>query len=131
LPGEQRLVSSSDDRSIRLWDLKTMQEVIDLRGHRDTVFSAVSTADGETIFSGSGDYTLRRWGTRSVGQLAATRQEYDRIAGRLEAIVDEHLRAAEDSVSVAERVDADRTLSERERQIARQLLIGRTVHRPE
>jgi WD40 repeat protein len=131
LPGMNRLISTSNDRTIRLWDLRTMQEVRDLRGHRDTVFSVVATADGRTIFSGSGDYTVRRWDTRPVGEQVAAREAYDRIAVQLRPRVDALLRELENPGAVANGLYADRTLSVRERQIALQLLIGRTVLRLE
>ncbi len=126
LPGQDRLISGSDDRTIRLWDLRTWQEVLDLRGHRDTVTSVVATPDGQTMFSSSGDYTVRRWDARPLAQLAARRDEYLRIAERLQARLD----ALPDGPNAAAAgLEADRSLTPRERQIALQLQIGRTVLR--
>eukprot|EP00955_Chlamydomonas_euryale_P112816 366163-Chlamydomonas_euryale.AAC.14 len=38
LPCRAQLASASSDRTIRVWDLKIMEEVAVLEGHRETVY---------------------------------------------------------------------------------------------
>ena len=129
LPGHDRLVSGSDDRTIRLWDLQTMEEVSDLRGHADTVWALAVTRDGQTIFSGSGDFTIRRWDTRPVSELLAARQVYKAAAARLEPMIVALFKEQGDATRVADHVEADSTLSERERQIALQIVLKTSIAR--
>ncbi|NEQ22478.1 MAG: protein kinase, partial [Microcoleus sp. SIO2G3] len=45
------LASSSDDRTIRLWDLSTEQESCTLRGHPSWIHAVAFTPDGQTLVS--------------------------------------------------------------------------------
>ncbi|THU75609.1 WD40 repeat-like protein, partial [Dendrothele bispora CBS 962.96] len=57
-----RIVSGSDDKTIRLWDTATGVQVGDpLQGHDDYVKSVAFSADGTRIVSGSDDRTIRLW----------------------------------------------------------------------
>lgn len=49
------------DNSIRLWDLKTGQEIRQFNGHENTVSDLVFSSDGNTFFSTSADGTIRQW----------------------------------------------------------------------
>lgn len=57
----QWIVSGSQDRSVRLWDLETNSVVRTFEGHQGTVHAVALTPDGQAILSGSEDRTLRLW----------------------------------------------------------------------
>jgi WD40 repeat protein/tRNA A-37 threonylcarbamoyl transferase component Bud32 len=61
-PDGKRLVSSSGDGVLRLWDLALGQETYLLRGHAGPVWDVAFAPDGSHIASGGHDGTLRLWG---------------------------------------------------------------------
>ncbi len=67
-PDDTQLASGSWDRSIRLWDVSTGQEVRRIEGHSDWDFSVVFSPDGTRLVSRYDDGTIRLWNV-------ATRQE--------------------------------------------------------
>ncbi len=60
-PDGQILASSSDDKTIKLWQLATGQELCKLRGHSKSVCSIAISADGQILASGSEDKTIKLW----------------------------------------------------------------------
>ena len=71
----RRLVTASQDRTIKLWDTETYQEVFTLRGHTAGVVSLAISPDGTRIASGSVDRTARVWDTNPP-----TAENFDRRA---------------------------------------------------
>ena len=61
------LASTSDDRTVRLWNPSTGQEVQKLAGHTDWVRAVAFSADGSLLASASADQTVRLWNP-STGQ---------------------------------------------------------------
>ena len=59
------LVSGSEDKTIRLWDVQTGRVIKTLYGHRETVRSVSISADNTIIASGSGDKTIHLWSIRT------------------------------------------------------------------
>jgi WD40 repeat protein/serine/threonine protein kinase len=54
-PDGLRLASAGTDKTVRIWDALTGQELLSLKGHTDEVNSVVFSPDGEFLASGSGD----------------------------------------------------------------------------
>jgi WD40 repeat protein len=50
-----------EDRSVRLWDVRTGKERRTLRGHRDLVNSIAFSPDGKRLATGSYDKSVRVW----------------------------------------------------------------------
>ena len=55
------MVSGSDDKTIKLWNVKTGQEIRTLKGHDGYVYSVNFSPDGKTLVSGSWDSTIKLW----------------------------------------------------------------------
>jgi len=66
------IVSSSSDRSIRIWDIQTGKERLPpLHGHTGRVYSVTISPDGRLVASGSEDKSVRLWDVQTgvaVGQ---------------------------------------------------------------
>ncbi|KAG2346735.1 WD40 repeat-like protein, partial [Suillus weaverae] len=61
-PDGTRIVTSSRDSTVRLWDAATGQPVGEpLRGHTEGVNSVSFSPDGTRIVTGSRDMTVRLW----------------------------------------------------------------------
>ena len=57
---DTRLFVGCHDGTIRVWDLTKFEQVATLRGHEDYVH-AIAIDELDTLYSGSGDFTLRKW----------------------------------------------------------------------
>jgi WD40 repeat protein len=71
--GAVRIVSGSDDKTVRIWDAESGEEVAVLKGHDGMVWSvcSITTAEGAVrIVSGSWDTTVRIWSSSSDLQAA-------------------------------------------------------------
>lgn len=60
-PDGQTLVSVSEDKTIKLWNLNTGQLLRTLTGHSDKVTSVAISPDGQTLVSGSLDKKIKLW----------------------------------------------------------------------
>ena len=61
-PDGSRIVSGSDDKTVRVWDTLTGQPALPpLEGHEASVWSVSFSPDGTRIVSGSEDCTARVW----------------------------------------------------------------------
>jgi WD40 repeat protein/tRNA A-37 threonylcarbamoyl transferase component Bud32 len=54
-------IASNSDRTIKLWNLATGEEISTLNGHSQKVNVVNITPDGETLVSGSDDSTVKVW----------------------------------------------------------------------
>jgi WD40 repeat protein len=60
-PDGQTIASASEDRTLRLWNVKTGESLSILHGHTSMVSSVAFSPDGQTVASGSADLTIRLW----------------------------------------------------------------------
>ena len=60
-PDGKYLVSGSNDRTVRLWDLQTGQLIRLFKGHKQRVKCIQISEDGKLIISGSADSTVKIW----------------------------------------------------------------------
>ena len=66
-PDGQTLVSGSADKTIKIWNLSTGQEIRSLKGHSHPINYIAISPDGQTLVSGSADKTIKIWNL-STGQ---------------------------------------------------------------
>ena len=66
---ETRILSWSNDGTLRLWDLATGQQIGPAMKHAGVVNGAVLTKDETRILSWSGDDTLRVWDAATGQQI--------------------------------------------------------------
>ena len=67
-PDGKRIVSGSGDKTVKVWDARTGQELLSLKGHTSVVCAVAFSPDGTRIVSGSWDKTVKVWdadGTRN------------------------------------------------------------------
>src|SRR5262249_53998130 len=55
-PDGKRIASGSHDKTVKVWDAHSGQELLTLKGHTEKVTSVGFSADGKRIVSGSGGY---------------------------------------------------------------------------
>lgn len=61
-PDDKRVVSGSDDKTVRVWDVDSDEVVAGpFEGHVNSVTSVGFSLDGKRVVSGSGDKTVRVW----------------------------------------------------------------------
>ncbi|KJH71487.1 serine/threonine-protein kinase [Aliterella atlantica] len=63
------IVSGSDDKTVKVWDLNSRTLQHTLKGHQDWVYSVAISPDSQTIVSGSKDNTIRLWNLATGKQL--------------------------------------------------------------
>ena len=63
------IISCSDDKTIRIWDLKTGNELKTLTGHTASINGVILSHDGNNIISCSDDKTIRIWDLKTGNEL--------------------------------------------------------------
>lgn len=63
------LLSSSEDKTIRLWNLDTWQQIVQYKGHDQPVWDVKWGPHGHYFVSGGHDKTARLWSTDQIRQL--------------------------------------------------------------
>ena len=61
----QSLLTSSDDKTVKMWTVHRQKFQFTLTGHSNWVRSAKFSPDGRLIVSGSDDKTIRLWDKQS------------------------------------------------------------------
>jgi WD40 repeat protein len=79
----RRLASTGEDRTVKLWDPETEQEILNLRGHTHMCKWLAFSPGGQCLASAGIDGTIRIWDasplTGSVGPLALTLAHEDEV----------------------------------------------------
>ena len=60
-PDGRRLASASSDRTVKVWDAATGEEIRTLKGHTQPVMSVAFSPDGQRLASASDDETVKVW----------------------------------------------------------------------
>jgi WD40 repeat protein len=75
-PDGKRIVTSSDDKSARIWDSDTGKAVAVLRGHTDSLAQAAFSPDGRRVVTASNDKTARIWNAET-GEMILVLEGHD------------------------------------------------------
>ena len=70
-PDGTKLASGSKDKTVRLWDTDTNEELAILQKHTGWINALAFSSDGQRLASGSTDKTVNLWNT-DTGELIAT-----------------------------------------------------------
>jgi WD40 repeat protein len=63
----RRIASASVDKTLKIWDATTGQEVLTLRGHTHDPTGLACSPDGQRLASSSGDRTVKIWDATPLG----------------------------------------------------------------
>jgi WD40 repeat protein len=78
-PNAERVVSASDDESLKVWDVASGTELFTLKGHLGKVNAVVTTPDGHRLVSASDDGTLKVWDLASGVELFTLEGHSDKV----------------------------------------------------
>ncbi len=78
-PDGQRVVSASWDKTLKVWNAHTGQELLTLIGHTDRVNGCAYSPDGKRIVSASIDHTLKVWDSQSGQELFSLLGHTDKV----------------------------------------------------
>jgi len=79
-PDGKYIVSTSEDKTAKLWDIRTGKELHTFYGHTKNVITARFNADGKTITTTSNDNTIKIWNIASGNLLQTLEANADRVA---------------------------------------------------
>lgn len=68
-PDSTRIASASYDKTVRIWDVSTDDNLFTYRGHSDRVLSVAWSPDGKRIASASTDRTVQVWDAATGGSI--------------------------------------------------------------
>ena len=70
-PTEHVIATGSSDKTVKLWDAKTGEQLSSLQGHTNWVNSVTYSPDGGQIATGSADGTVKLWDAKTSEQLSS------------------------------------------------------------
>ena len=79
-PDGKRLISGSADKTVKVWDAQTGQEVRTLQGHTDSVSSVAFSPDGKRLASGSADKTVKVWDAQTGQEIRTLQGHTDSVS---------------------------------------------------
>ena len=71
---DNRLVTASIDRDVKLWDVQVRENIMTLQGHSRSVDALCLLNDDKTLVSAGGDQSLRVWDLESGKQIRSLSQ---------------------------------------------------------
>lgn len=78
--GTQRIISGSEDKSVRIWDALTGQQILVMDGHADCVYGVAVSEQRGICVSGSWDQTVRVWDTSTGECIRVLEGHRDRVS---------------------------------------------------
>jgi WD40 repeat protein/mono/diheme cytochrome c family protein len=76
---DTRLLTGSDDGTLRLWEVRSGRELAVFKGHERGVNAVAFTADGKRVLSGGADATVRLWQIEGEKELKLFRKHAEPI----------------------------------------------------
>lgn len=67
-PDGTRIATASEDKTVKIWDIKSQEILHNLRGHREGVLDVAFSPDGKRLATASQDNTVRVWDVESGQQ---------------------------------------------------------------
>ena len=128
-PDDARIATGSAAGLVNIWGTETLSLQARLAGHDDYVSTLDWSARDEQLVSGGGDGLVQVWGDRHVAARFQARAERAAALPRVEARVDSLFAEVGDAARVRERIDADTSLGEPDRKLARQLVLRALLER--
>jgi WD40 repeat protein len=98
-PQGDTFASGGEGNMIRLWS-KDGELLVEIRGHDNWVLSLCWSKDGQRIFSGSADATIRKWRSIDGGELAVLRGHTNGVTSLCLTPDERHLVSASGDYSV-------------------------------
>jgi WD40 repeat protein/tRNA A-37 threonylcarbamoyl transferase component Bud32 len=80
-PDGARVASAGADGAVKIWNRRTLREVLTLSGHTDQVTALAFSPDGENLASGSADGAVRVWHAASGQRRAAFQAHAGQVTG--------------------------------------------------
>ena len=72
-PDGKTLISGSQDKTIKLWNLETSQEIKTLSGHSDHICAVAYSPNGQILASASKDKTVKLWSVASGEEISSVK----------------------------------------------------------